>query len=61
MMNPVLSKIISVAAFFVFLYCAAETILMAVGMVEYSGSALTSNLIMIAIMIYAFIKQKTLF
>jgi len=34
---------------------------MAVGMVEYSGSALTSNLIMIAIMIYAFIKQKTLY
>lgn len=60
-MNPVLSKIISVAAFFVFLYCAAETILMAFGVVEYRPAALITNLIMIAIMIYAFIKQKTLY
>lgn len=55
------SKVISVIAFAVFLYCAAETILMAFGVVEYNQSALITNLIMIAIMIYAFIKQKKLY
>lgn len=35
--------------------------MMAFGVVEYSQPALITNLIMIAIMIYAFIKQKKLY
>lgn len=60
-MNPKVEKTISVLSFIVFLYCAAELILMAFGAKELTSSAITVDLAMVIFSIYTFIKFKKLF
>ncbi|EAA7798018.1 hypothetical protein EJN61_05135 [Salmonella enterica] len=60
-MNRIVSKIIGVSAFLVFLYCSAELIFIVFGFIPFNASRILSDIVMILIMLYAFYKQKKLY
>lgn len=55
------SKIIGIAAFIVSIYCIVELTLMALHVVDYEKDKMIVDIIMLAIMVVAFIRQKRLF